>query len=247
MKVISLSERLYKIAKKVPKGKKVADIGSDHGLLPSYLVKEEVSPFAVAGEVNEGPLQAARRQITNLNLEDKVDVRKGDGLSVIQSDEVDVITIAGMGGALIVDILEKGKEKLKGIKKLILQPNVGEHLVRIWLDNNQWNIVDEEILEEDGKIYEIIAAEPRDGNNDPIYEHTSRTKEELYRLGSILWNNKSDVLLKKWKQELQKNHYILNQLQKSKNEEEMESKKKSIEKEIQWMSEVVSCLQKDKI
>lgn len=93
-------------------------------------------------------------------LNDRIAVRKGDGLAVIKANEVDVITIAGMGGALIASILEQGKDKLVSVKQLVLQPNVGEDILRRWLIEHQWVLTSEHIMEEDGKIYEILTAVP---------------------------------------------------------------------------------------
>ncbi|OEF99738.1 hypothetical protein BHF71_07540 [Vulcanibacillus modesticaldus] len=248
MNTIKLSKRLSKIADYVPDGKSFADVGSDHALLPSYLALEKKIPFAIAVEVNEGPFQAAKKQISNFKLERMIDVRKGDGLTVINQEEVDVIIIAGMGGALIVDILDKGKKKLATVERLILQPNVGENVVRKWLDQNMWDIKDEQILEENGKIYEIIVAEHRKGNIDPTYSSIpDRSKSELYRLGPVLWKEKSSILLKKWKIELKKVEYILQQLEKSQDEKEMRVKKQKMLQEKKWIMGVVRCLEKGKI
>lgn len=248
MDKLKISQRLLKIAKFVPSGYRVADIGSDHALLPSYLVLYNDTSFVIAGEVNQGPYQAAKKQILNLHLEDSVSVRKGDGLSVIEaSDEIDAITIAGMGGSLIAHILTDGKDKLKGIKRLILQPNVGSEMVRKWLDNNKWDIISEDILEEDNKIYEMIVAEPRKDETDPVYNQSDWTKEELYRLGPLLINEKSGIMLKKWRSELRKIEMILKQLNNANNEDEAETKRNNLLSEKKWLLEVLGCLQTDRI
>ncbi len=243
---VQISNRLLQIAKFVPKSMKVADIGSDHALLPSYLIFNDISPFVIAGEVNDGPYQAAIRQVKGLGMEKHISVRKGNGLNVLIAGEADVITIAGMGGALIVDILENGKDKLKDISRLILQPNVGEPLVRRWLDSHNWDIFDEVILEEDEKIYEIIVAEQRKDVDDLAYKGTDWTKEDMYRLGPILFKSKSPILLKKWTKELEKTEYILKQIDKSQKEQEKQKKKEKLLNEIKWLTEVISCLQKDR-
>jgi len=245
--LIQLSKRLATIADFVKSGSRVADIGSDHALLPTYLVNNKISPYVIAGEVNNGPFLAATRQITEQGLEGEVSVRKGNGLEVIDhSDNISVITIAGMGGALITEILQNGIEHVRYMERLILQPNVGDEIVRKWLDNNYWNIIDEVIIEEDQKIYPIIVAEPRKNiNDDPNYLlDSTRTKKELYRLGPILWQKKPSVLMKKWEQELKKTEYILVQLQKAKGDNE--EKIKSMLKEQEWIKEVLLCMPMDK-
>lgn len=247
MESIKLSKRLSTIAKYVPTGKKVADIGSDHALLPSYLILEAISPFAIAGEVNQGPFEAASKQIKGLRLEQKVSVRNGNGLNVLGHDEVDLITIAGMGGSLISEILEAGKEKLKYIERLILQPNVGSETVRKWLDFNEWDIIAEDIIEEEEKIYEVIVAEPRGNSENHAYRDQDRSKDDLYRLGPFLWREKSEILTEKWKREYDKNKYILKQLEKSEDIVAKKLKEEEINKEIHWIMGVLECLEKGKI
>lgn len=247
MEETNLSKRLYAIAKYVPNGKRVADIGSDHALLPSYLISEGISPYVIAGEVNKGPLEAAKRQINDLKIADKVDARLGSGLKIIDDREVEVITIAGMGGTLIVEILQEGVAKLKNIERLILQPNVGSELVRGWLDNNKWNIINEEILIEDDRIYEIIVAEQRAGDCDPSYQDQGRPKMDLYRVGPILWQKGAEALYEKWQRELKKQQYILKELQKAKDNAIKTEKEQQIKDEINWIMEVIKCLEKDKV
>lgn len=156
-----LSARLACVASLVPAGARVADIGSDHAYLPAALVLDGKIDFAIAGEVVKGPYENAVHEIKDHQLEGKVIPRLADGLAAIEpADKVDTITIAGMGGSLIASILEKDKNKLTGIKRLVLQPNVGESQLREWLMNNHYQIMTEKIIEEDNHIYEIIVAEP---------------------------------------------------------------------------------------
>lgn len=188
-----LSVRLMKVAKYVPEGSKMADIGSDHAYLPCYLAKNLKISFAVAGEVAKGPYQSAERNVKSEGLMETISVRMGDGLEVIQSGEVDCITIAGMGGALISTILENGKDKLASVRRLILQPNISAISVRKWLLVNNWEIIEEEIIEEDGKIYEIVVAEK--GNPDKPYQ---TNKDTGLLLGPFLLQRKEETFKKKW-------------------------------------------------
>ena len=156
-----LSARLACVASLVSAGARVADIGSDHAYLPAALVLDGKIDFAIAGEVVKGPYENAVHEIKDHQLEGQVIPRLADGLAAIEpADKVDTITIAGMGGSLIASILEKDKNKLTGIKRLVLQPNVGESQLREWLMNNHYQIMNEKIIEEDNHIYEIIVAEP---------------------------------------------------------------------------------------
>ena len=98
-----LTERLAAIADEIEKGESVADIGTDHGYLPMYLTKEEISPKVIMADISKGSLNKARRNCRELMPEVKFDFRNGNGLRVIKKGEVDVIVIAGMGGNLICD------------------------------------------------------------------------------------------------------------------------------------------------
>lgn len=203
-----LSARLACVASLVPAGARVADIGSDHAYLPAALVLDGKIDFAIAGEVVKGPYENAVREIKDHQLEGRVIPRLADGLAAIEpADKVDTITIAGMGGSLIASILEKDKNKLTGIKRLVLQPNVGESQLREWLMNNHYQIMNEKIIEEDNHIYEIIVAEP---SVVPF----RYSKYEL-DFGPFLLENKGSVFRKKWQEYLQREAHVIDQMQKA--------------------------------
>ena len=203
-----LSARLACVASLVPAGARVADIGSDHAYLPAALVLDGKIDFAIAGEVVKGPYENAVREIKDHKLEGRVIPRLADGLAAIEpADKVDTITIAGMGGSLIASILEKDKNKLTGIKRLVLQPNVGESQLREWLMNNYYQIMNEKIIEEDNHIYEIIVAEP---SVVPF----RYSKYEL-DFGPFLLENKGPIFKKKWQEYLQREAHVIDQMQKA--------------------------------
>ena len=203
-----LSARLACVASLVPAGARVADIGSDHAYLPAALVLDGKIDFAIAGEVVKGPYENAVHEIKDHQLEGQVIPRLADGLAAIEpADKVDTITIAGMGGSLIASILEKGKDKLTEIKRLVLQPNVGESQLREWLMNNHYQIMNEKIIEEDNHIYEIIVAEP---SVVPF----RYSKYEL-DFGPFLLENKGPVFRKKWQEYLQREAHVIDQMQKA--------------------------------
>jgi tRNA (adenine22-N1)-methyltransferase len=234
MNEVKLSKRLEEVAAEIPQGSKLADIGSDHAYLPCYAVLQDRITYAIAGEITDGPLQSAKSKVKQCGLEEKIEVRKGDGLAVISPGEVDAITIAGMGGALIRDILEAGKEKLEGVTRLILQPNIGAHNIREWLIENGWELIKEKILKEDGKIYEILVAE----KGDPLRPYETKKEEGLF-LGPFLMREKSDVFQEKWTHELKNLKNIYHQLQHASETEETAAKRIEIQRKIQMVEEVL--------
>ncbi|MBS4761275.1 tRNA (adenine(22)-N(1))-methyltransferase TrmK [Carnobacteriaceae bacterium zg-ZUI252] len=205
-----LSKRLQTVAQFVPQNARLADIGSDHAYLPCHLVLQGRISYALAGEVVKGPFELAQKHVAQLNLGHLITARMADGLMAVEKeDAIDTVTICGMGGDLIASILEKGKQngKLDGVTTLITQPNVDEQHVRLWLMENHYRITDEIILEENGKIYEIIVAEFT--TDKVVY-----TQEEL-TFGVFLPAQKSDVFVQKWIREIEKYDKIILSLQKA--------------------------------
>lgn len=252
--MIQLSRRLRTIAEQVPTGSRLADIGSDHALLPAFLAQNGVVRFAVAGELNKGPYQAALKQVKEAGLSSLIEVRQGDGLQVVKAGEVDTVSIAGMGGSLISHILEDGAAhgKLSGVERLVLQPNVGEETVRRWLSANGYALLGEEILEEDGKIYEVLWAETaiqHPGHAEKLYEPRqvegfgTVSEDLLYLLGPYLIAKKSKVFFVKWAKEIEKLERIAAQLAQSELEESR-AKRESLLLEIKGLKELMECLQK---
>lgn len=208
MNAQQLSKRLAKVGEFVPSQARLADIGSDHAYLPVRLMLAKKISYAVCGEVVKGPYESALHQVTLQGLADNITVRLADGLFAIEpSDKIDTITICGMGGALIKQILLEGKERITGEELLILQPNVGEATLRKYLVANGYSIIAEEILEENKKIYEIIVAKK-------LVQPMS-LNEAQYLFGPLLMQEKSPVFIKKWQRELMQRQRVLQQLQNS--------------------------------
>lgn len=260
---MKLSTRLTKIAEQIPTGSRLADIGSDHALLPVFAMRKGMITEAIAGEVNVGPRDAAQRQVNEAGLKEKINVRLGNGLAVIQPGEVDVVTIAGMGGVLIVSILSEGLDKLEGVKRLILQPNVGEENVRRWLLEHNWYLSHEQILEEDGRIYEILTADRLPDAvelNQQLYKGITLTshsetnqahgyvvdRDSLLRFGPYLIQEGSSIFQYKWSQEIHKLEKVAASTGKSENEE-AQAKSAVFRQQLQTVKEVLLCLQKDKL
>lgn len=194
MNASHLSLRLQTVADFVQPGARLADIGSDHAYLPVHLAKQGLLTKAVAGEVVRGPYENAVSEIKKEGLENVIMARLANGLAAIKSDDqIDTITIAGMGGTLITQILDAGVDRLRHEERLILQPNVGEDNVRQWLQNHDYGIIAERILAEDGHIYEIIVS-------DPVDTPTTFNPTQL-KFGPFLLQEKSPVLQDKWRKE----------------------------------------------
>lgn len=184
---MKLTDRLLKIASLVTKGKKVADIGTDHGYIPVYLLNKGYIDFAILADVNKGPLENARGEVRHNNLLKKVDLRLGSGIEVLKVNEVDEVIIAGMGGILISELLEAKLEVAHSVDKLILQPMQAQNELRKYLLNNGYEILDEVLVKEDFRVYEIIIARYIDKNTvveDEIY----------YEIGKKLIENKDPLL-----------------------------------------------------
>ncbi len=183
---MQLDDRLQALADFVPKGCRAADIGTDHGYLAIDLIREEKATFVVAGDLNQGPYEAAKRTVReNAIGEDQISVRLGNGLQVLAPGEVDTVCIAGMGGILMTQILEQSLDVMEQLKTLVLQPMNGAMELRSWLYHHKWHIVDEALAVDDGRIYEIIKAEPG--------SKRSPGKLDLL-IGPMLWKKKPALL-----------------------------------------------------
>lgn len=182
---MQLNERLQAIADMITQDARIADIGTDHAYLPIYLVEQGKVTWAVAGEVNRGPYNAAKAAIERAGREDKIDLRLGDGLAVVRPGEVDTVVIAGMGGNTIIDILKDRPEVVESVSQLILQPMVAAASVRRWLKENGWYISDESLVLEEGRLYEIISA---------IKGAMPEFEPILFDIGPVLWKQKSPFL-----------------------------------------------------
>lgn len=230
MNAEKLSKRLERVSKYIVPNGTLADIGSDHAYLPCYAIENGLTSKAIAGEVVEGPYQSAKSNVAERNLASQVDVRLGSGLSVLTFGEVDSITICGMGGTLISQILEEGKVKLSGSERLILQPNINAESIREWLEINQWKLIAEEILEEDEKIYEILVAEKK--------EFTNLSDAEML-MGPFLIKEKNQVFTKKWSGELDHYKNIIKRLETAQQNEKNEEKKAELLHKISLIQSVL--------
>lgn len=230
--MIKLSQRLQAIADLVPAGAKVADIGTDHGFLPCYLAQSGKAELVIACDVNAQPLALAQKNITDYNVGDKVSTRLGNGLAVLKPGEVDTVTIAGMGGALMIDILDASPMVVDRLKRIVLQPNVGAEAVRIWAEKNRWQIVAEDLIRENNIFSVIIVLEQ--GRSDRFMSAV-----ELY-LGPKLLAEHHPMLGLYISEEWEKTQHILEQLAKS-DSEESRKKEKQLRQKWEDINGVIKC------
>ena len=160
---VTIGPRLQRVAEFVPKGASLGDIGTDHAYLPIALYETQRISKAVAIDVHEGPYQSALAAVKVRHLEAVIDVRFGDGLMPLKSGEVDVLTLAGMGGKTMLDILSVRPDVLESVHHLILQPQGSERSVRLALLGNGWLLKAERLVEEDDRIYGVMAYSKDDG------------------------------------------------------------------------------------
>ena len=189
---MKLSKRLEMIASLVPEGSIPADIGTDHGYIPIYLIENQIAARAIALDINKGPLERVRMHIVGHGLKGQIETRLSDGLKEVKPGEVDTMIAAGMGGALTIRILENSPEIVASIREFILQPQSEIHKVREYLSRHDFCLVAEDMIEEDGKYYPIMKL---------VHGKESEySREELY-YGRILLEERHPVLYQFLKRE----------------------------------------------
>jgi tRNA (adenine22-N1)-methyltransferase len=227
---MKLSNRLKTIASFVPDGSKVADIGTDHGYIPIHLVQEGKAKHAIAMDVRTGPLMRAKSHIAEAGLSDVIEVRLSDGLLKLNKDEADCVVIAGMGGELMIHILEEGKDLWDNIPCWVLSPQSELQKMRRFLVEQAFFVEQETMIKEDGKYYVVMRAvrTPSVSVDDG--------REVSYRYGKSLLESKDPVLA----EYLEDEAYQLEEIQKGLSNGETESAKsrmRELETELSWNKE----------
>lgn len=185
------------LADMVTRGNRLADVGCDHGFLSIYLVQAGICPGALAMDVREGPLNAARRHVEEAGLAKYIELRCSDGLKKYEAGEADTLVCAGMGGRLMERILTESLEKVRRMGEMILQPQSEIAEFRIFLRKAGFAIVQEDAVFEEGKYYFAMKAR----SNDSVASAVTSEEQRLYDLfGEKLLRGKNPVLLQYLKQ-----------------------------------------------
>jgi tRNA (adenine22-N1)-methyltransferase len=198
--MLQLCPRLAAIAELVPAGHAVADIGTDHALLPSALVLRGQVPRALACDRAPGPLACARLTVERHGLGERVQLRLGEGLAAVRAGEVDTLVIAGMGPDTLLGVLAADLEQVRRLVRLVLQPNFGGEAVRRWLVDHALTLVDERLVEDRGRFYTALAAEP----GAPAHASAHAWDAADWALGPFVLRRGGEVLPRYLQDELQR-------------------------------------------
>ncbi len=201
---MKINDRLKMIGDLVEANSFCLDVGCDHAFLDIYLVKRKDNIRAIASDIAEGPVEAAKENIKREKLDKEIEVRLGNGLDTY-SDEVDTIIISGMGGRNIIGIFKNNLEVLKKVKTIIVSPNNYQVDVKKFLCKNGFYIEDEEFVKDRKFIYQIIKCKRG---------HKKYSKKE-YFLGPIFLQKKGRLFTEYYKRELLSREILLKVLPKN--------------------------------
>ncbi|SFC63218.1 tRNA (adenine(22)-N(1))-methyltransferase [Clostridium uliginosum] len=227
---MELSKRLNWIIKYINKCDVIMDVGTDHGYIPIYLIKNEMAQRVIASDINKDPLKKAKINASLDGVLDKIDFRLGGGLNKLNKGEAQGVIIAGMGANLIRDILEEDLNKVKKLEYLILQPAQNPEVLREYLYNNNYEILCEDLCLDEGQYYELFKVRYKIGQNTTL-------DSIFYEISPIMLKEENPLLKEYIKVKIEKYNKIVafikdgtESAQKRKNE--IKSKIKILEKFI---------------
>jgi tRNA (adenine22-N1)-methyltransferase len=203
-----LSRRLECVLELVRPCTLLADVGTDHALLPIAAVCRDTATRALAADLREAPLWGARAHIEAAGVADRVVAVRGDGLLALEHRAVDAVVIAGLSGDSMLRMIEAAPHVLATVKQLIIQPNQNVDRLRAWALRNGWRLRDEHMLEERGQFFVVCAFAPETGV-DPAYSVPGWTEEALCSVGPWFLARK-DVVALRWfeRQRARVSHWV---------------------------------------
>ena len=195
---VELSARLKRIADMVSAGNVVCDVGCDHGFVSIYLMQKQIATKVYAMDVRKGPLDRAKEHIEAYGLAEKIETRLSDGVEKLCVGEAEAMVLAGMGGKLMQKILSEGRDKCQSMKELVLGPQSEVAQFRAFLRKEGYQIVEEDMILEDGKFYPILKVEPTGNSLEGfVYGEASEEEQALFdEFGPLLLRGKNPILYK---------------------------------------------------
>ena len=235
--MIKLSNRLRTVASLVSEGNVFADVGTDHGYVPIYLMQQGKISRAIAMDINRGPLERAKEHIALFGMGDYIETRLSDGLAALEVGEAESVLIAGMGGGLVIHILEAGSEIAAAAKELVLQPQSELERVRRYLDENGYVTDVEDMVFEDGKYYPMMRVHYA---SEKTAQKRTKGCETGYIYGAGLLAQRHPVLLEYLKKEKTTYCGIYENLKKQPPSEHIMIRQREIEAAISQNEEALS-------
>ena len=227
---MGLSKRLRAVADLVTAGYQVADIGTDHAYIPIFLTETGKTDYAVAMDVNKGPLRKAQENIYAYKMEKQIETRLSNGFSALKVQEVQSAVIAGMGGNLVIRILVEGHDVVSCLKECILQRQSELDKVRAFLLQEGFFFIEEDMVEEDGKYYPMMKVRP------PETKKESEIMPEMWndvqlQYGKLLLEKRHPVLKRYLEREIRIRTDILKSIEK-KDSQKIQVRRRQLEEEL---------------
>ncbi len=217
---MKISKRLTTVSDLVTDNSKIIDVGCDHALLDIYLFKNKKNVKIIASDIKKGPLEQAKKNIEKYHCQ--IETVQGFGLDPMPPD-IDTVIMTGLGGDTMIDILEKGKNKLKQINTIIVSPQSESIKLRKWLI--QYYYVVDEIMIQDHHKYYLIEKYQKGKQN--------YTSEEL-NFGPILLQHKSYEFVNYYQSIIKEKQKIIKKIPFYKIKERFQA-----EKEIRYLQKVL--------
>lgn len=173
----------------------LADVGTDHGLLPIAAVSRGLAARALAVDLREAPLSGARRNVQRVGLEARVATLRGDGIAALAGRGVDSVVMAGLSGRSLERLCRAAPNVLSGVNQLVLQPNQGADTLRAWAFEAGWHLTHETMLEEREQTF-VICAFARGSGSDPAYALPGWSVAALCKVGPLLLARKDTALVR---------------------------------------------------
>lgn len=235
---MELSKRLSMIVNKADKCRCIADIGTDHGYVASELLKKCICDKVIATDINKGPLEKARITLLFDGFSDKSEVRLGSGLRTIKKGETQGIIIAGMGGNLIRDLVNERINIAKDQDYLILQPAQNPEVLRKYLYNERFEILDEDVCFDENKYYECFKVRYNSNLKHEIRDSEDEFLEEMrYEISPFLLKNGGDIFKDYMNHKIEKYEQIMSHL--NNDTENSIKRREEISKKVKYIKDMV--------